>query len=300
MAWTAYNVPAAGYYAACAASPSRYVIYSYDPALTYYGPDGINWTTPTFPALPIPANYQGHVRWIGGSLGFVALVGGPATASTFSSSADGTNWGPVSCTDDQWQDMAYSGTRYVCISNSGYSAQYSANGSSWTFQGTGLTIAMNAIAYGAGLFVAVGPNGCMTSPNGVTWTARTLLGGLYFNVAFGNGMFVATGDNLLASSPNGITWTARSPTLPYGRAIAFGGGMFVIANSGTSDTTTLTSADGVNWTVNANDFPSSQAIGEICFGQGKFLATSLSPGTQVMVGTPQLAPLRRPSAMILA
>ena len=54
-----------------------------------------------------------------------------------------------------------------------------------------------------------------TSPDGVTWTQRTLPASAdWYSVTYGNGVFVAVaqGSSIAATSPDGITWTQR--TLP--------------------------------------------------------------------------------------
>ena len=52
------------------------------------------------------------------------------------------------------------------------------------------------MTYGNGLFVAVGGSGTiLTSPDGVTWTARTSgTGNGLRGVAYGNNTFVAVGE----------------------------------------------------------------------------------------------------------
>lgn len=89
-------------------------------------------------------------------------------------------------------------------------------GTTWTLRNIGSTV--SGIAFGNGMFVAVGPNGAVwTSQNGLAWTARAsgtnddLLG-----VTFANGLFVAVGgfgigDGFarIMSSPDGIGWTTH-------------------------------------------------------------------------------------------
>src|SRR5574341_2002976 len=53
-----------------------------------------------------------------------------------------------------------------------------------------------------------------TSPDGITWTARTIPAGTYRSVAWNGTVFAAVGDSVAATSPDGITWTAR--TMPAG------------------------------------------------------------------------------------
>ena len=75
--------------------------------------------------------------------------------------------------------------------------------------------AWNSVVYGNGLFVAVGNGGIInTSPDGITWTARTCPGTFDIKkVAFGKGVFVAVGTATglvtkpIIRSTDGITWS---------------------------------------------------------------------------------------------
>jgi hypothetical protein len=68
-------------------------------------------------------------------------------------------------------------------------------GTTWTLRDSGTSIGFNNVAYGNGLFVAVGGGGTiLTSSNGVNWTAQT--SGTYYSlqgVAYGNNRFVVVG-----------------------------------------------------------------------------------------------------------
>ena len=89
------------------------------------------------------------------------------------------------------------------------------------------------VAYGAGLFVAVASSGThrvMTSPDGITWTARTAPVHNWWTITYGNGLFVAVGDHIsVMTSPDGITWTARTAVSGnWGYpSITYGNGLFV-------------------------------------------------------------------------
>src|SRR2546423_1444106 len=67
---------------------------------------------------------------------------------------------------------------------------------------------LSAVAYGNGLFVAVGDFGTIeTSSDGVTWTVRHAQAATLSGVAFGNDRFVAVGsDGLTLNSQDGINW----------------------------------------------------------------------------------------------
>ncbi|NCX04185.1 MAG: hypothetical protein EBW68_00165, partial [Actinobacteria bacterium] len=101
---------------------------------------------------------------------------------------------------------------------------------------------------------------------GVTWTAGSIssifTGGVNA-VAYGNGIWVAVGYNsletqngMIASSPDGINWavSASGETIlgeTNGTNVIFGGGIFVVAGeylgTGTVSNTICTSVDGITW-----------------------------------------------------
>jgi len=81
-----------------------------------------------------------------------------------------------------------------------------------------------SVAFGAGLFVAVARGGAgtrvATSPDGITWTARTAAairewaGVTFVESSEGGGFFVAVASEGVISSvmtsPDGITWTLHN------------------------------------------------------------------------------------------
>jgi hypothetical protein len=121
----------------------------------------------------------------------------------------------------------------------------------WSTSSTPFTSATQ-IAFGAGLYVvttsAASPNNIFTSPDLVTWTARTsgLTQGIT-GIQFGNGIFIAVsnGNNGAAYSSNGTTWTVSNPggTTPL-QGLSFANGTFHVAGQNASFTTT----NGVTWT----------------------------------------------------
>lgn len=73
--------------------------------------------------------------------------------------------------------------------------------------------AVYGMIFAAGLFVAdraTSGNTIATSPDGKTWTQRTMPSAGVWHVAYGNGVFVAVnaGGTATAKSTDGITWTA--------------------------------------------------------------------------------------------
>jgi len=125
---------------------------------------------------------------------------------------------------------------------------------------------MTGIAYGAGVFVAVGVTSATglsisTSPTGAVWTARTSLAvaGMTGNpagVAFGNGVFIlvsnSTTNPIQRSTNGGVTWTAPAslpgslPNGTYNQIVTDGNGTWLIGHNG--GTSWLKSTDnGLNW-----------------------------------------------------
>ncbi len=136
----------------------------------------------------------------------------------------------------------------------------------------GSSLTIFDMAYGAGLFVAVGETGMIrTSPTGSTWTTRT--SGLTENitrVAFANGQFVAvTGGGKILTSPDGITWTTRTSgviTSLFG--IAYGAGKWVVC--GSSGVILMSPDDGVNW-VSKSIAGFTENLSGAAYGNGRFV-----------------------------
>ncbi len=76
---------------------------------------------------------------------------------------------------------------------------------------------LQGVAYGNGLFVAVGKGKILTSSDGVMWTEKTsgIISEISFTgVAYGNGTFVAVGDNgSIFTSSDGVNWIPSTGTI---------------------------------------------------------------------------------------
>jgi len=243
--------------------------------------------------------------WTRRSTGTVNELGGlvhdgnrfVATGSggTVLTSPDGTAWTQLTtgATAD-FNRLAYSGTRYVAVGFNGI--HHSTNLTTWTAV-SGTTFDRWAdVVYGNGRFVAATTSttlGVRTSTDGVTWSAATPIAGAGGNTSrliFGNGQFVllmagfGTTPSRIFSSTDGTGWTNRTPAdFPAGVAlesIAFGGGRFVII---TGNRNTLTSTDGLTWTL--NPLPPTLSLGRINYLGSQFAARSATYGAQTYVST---------------
>ena len=125
---------------------------------------------------------------------------------------------------------------------------------SWTLTANISIGVFNAVAYGAGLYVAVGNGGILyTSPDGITWTSRT--SGTATNltgIAWSGAEFIATSSTIAIRSTNGTSWSAAGSN--GGSLMCYSGGIFIVSNG---STTIRLSADGVTW-INSTISSSSQ------------------------------------------
>lgn len=89
-----------------------------------------------------------------------------------------------------------------------------------------------------------------TTSDGVTWSGEQTGGAPFRAVAFGSGMFVAVGDEgRVSSSADGQAWTDTDLGAGEIRDVAFAGGEFVLA----AESTYWTSADGTSWSEAGGD-----------------------------------------------
>jgi len=114
---------------------------------------------------------------------------------------------------------------------------------------------VNSVAYGNGLFVAVG-EGIATSPDGLTWTNRNITPQYPLNrVIYANGKFTAIGNlGVLYNSTTGTSWTNNKFTSSNTiNSITFANGYYIATIDGGS---IIYSSNGVSWTgkyINSSD-----------------------------------------------
>lgn len=185
------------------------------------------------------------------------------------------------------RDSIFTNNMWLAVGDVGSVLVSHDNGDGWTRLDSGVTNVnsdFKGVAYGNGLYVAVGTEGlAATSPDGTNWTIHpTGAGPLQdFNaVAFGNGRFVAVGrgfsdlTNTVATSLDGTNWTFQSAAVLYQLSdVAYLGGMFV-AVGGYKDFagfgTVMTSTDGVSWTAGLTN--ATRDLGGVTHGNGMFVA----------------------------
>jgi len=116
----------------------------------------------------------------------------------------------------------------------------------------------------------VGTNRVSSSTNLSTWTTLPTPPATFFDIAYGNGVFVAVGNGIYATA-DGVTWTPGAlPGGPYVQKITFANGRFVVATEYTSRI--FTSANGVEWTEEPTGVEEAGYFGPPAYGDGIFVA----------------------------
>jgi hypothetical protein len=125
----------------------------------------------------------------------------------------------------------------------------------WQARDSGTSNRLNGVAYGDGMYVAVGQNGTVvTSSDGTNWVHRSLgeTNAELLCVTHGGGRFVAGGrEGVLRSSTDGTNWTngTTPPGVEQIYGVTYGYGLFVAVGQVEHDGTNyiLTSSNGLDW-----------------------------------------------------
>lgn len=218
-----------------------------------------------------------------------------ANGDTDLTSVDGTTWSIKST------NISFNPISVFCnslfIGMSGGNILTSLDGNTWTIKRSynrNDTIEyLTSVAYGSGLFVAVGycavldNDNCysqpcpykmnsglfFTSSDGTTWTqinsgtAITLYNYLT-SVTYGNGLFVAVSpyEDYICSSSDGITWTQNTVDKIDNNSVIYGNGTFIAVGK---DGTIITSPDGTTWTKQNSG--TIKNLNSVVYGKGLFI-----------------------------
>ncbi|MDQ1249498.1 MAG: large repetitive protein [Actinomycetota bacterium] len=246
-------------------------------------------------------------RVLGVVVAFALAVSGTLIGTGTVQAAVGPDWTSRTAVSGRWMSVAHgcpttSTCTFVAVSNAdvGNVVMTSPDGITWTARTASSVGKWWSVAYGNGLFVAVGNGAVMTSPNGVTWTGQAAaVDQQWLSVTYGNGLFVAvanSGTNRIMSSPDGITWTARTaPVANFWNSVTYGNGLFVaVAYSGTGNRV-MTSPDGITWTSRAS--AADRFWSSVTYGNGLFVAVAYSgTGDRVMTSPDGITWTSRASA----
>ena len=196
--------------------------------------------------------------------------------------------GPVTATygdaDFQLVPSSNSNGAYTFSVSPSSVATIIASGITWTSRTSAANTGWYSVAYGNGLWVAVGNNGVMTSLDGITWTSRTSAAdNMWLSVAYGNGLWVAVSHNgNVMTSPDGNTWTLRTSANDNNWcSVAYGNGLWVAVAYWGNGNIVMTSPDGITWTSRTS--ASNDRWSSVAYGNGLFVAVAWSgTGNRVM------------------
>jgi len=130
----------------------------------------------------------------------------------------------------------------------------------------GLTL--NAIAYGNGHWVALGPSGAgYASTDGRTWVEQGDITFEAHDVTYGNGKFVAVGEGSYGvSTDNGQTWTVGNFPSGWYSDVIYAAGQFMATEDDDCNGQFAYSTTGSNWTIVDTD--NSACWADLAYGNG--------------------------------
>lgn len=178
-----------------------------------------------------------------------------------------------------WNQVIFAAGKFVAVSSPIYTSSdcvpaYSYDGINWN-QGNviGGIMKSNCVAYGNGIFIALGPNPAYSS-DGITWNLFS--GPNSASIIFGGGKFLTSGQasGQVQYSVNGTSWATAVLSDQYlvARGMAYGNGKFVVTSSpSNSDSDKAAySNDGITWY--SSSLPDSNRWGSVAYVDGKFVA----------------------------
>ena len=262
--------------------------------------DGVVWR------VARTANVPSGSPITGGAYGAGRCVFARADGTILTSRDSGITWVEQSPVDvslqPRFRAITYANGRFVAVGEVGAYANEafivgSTDGDTWTRVAAGLTIStggfsgsntfrLNAVAYGVGVFVAVGDTMVMlVSPDGVTWVRATPPNSStarLTSVAFDGTGFVAglDGSDYYLTSPDGANWTQRNASgegqdafVPTFLSLAcFEGRTMGVGRFGLI---TTRAGEGA-WQVAAG-FPAVSVTG-VAYGNGRFVNVGFASG----------------------
>lgn len=181
----------------------------------------------------------------------------------------------------------------LTIASLSSSSEAYANGEEWTSVSAPADSAWRSVAYGNGVWIAVGPsapdpavntNRVMRSTDGgLTWSTVSVAQGSWTSVAYGNGVWVAvsseTGDanQVIRSTDGGLSWTAHSAAeANTWLSVAYGNGVWVaVSSDGTNQV--MRSTDGLTWS--AHGAAAAKDWSRVAYGNGVWVAVSTDDGS---------------------
>lgn len=207
---------------------------------------------------------------------FVAVGNG----GKISTSPDGITWTAQTSgfSTTNISGITYGAGTFVAVGASG-KISTSTNGTTWSAQTPVGTVGFQSVTYFNSLFVAganSGGTGVYTSPDGVTWTARTSgSGAIIQRPVIVSGILYFPCTNTFIYSSDAITW--KTKTLPSTTFVKKFGSNY-LANS-TFPGFLWTSTDGIEWTGQNSGFGTTNNVNVVSYNGTDLYVAAGAAGT---------------------
>ena len=247
--WSAITLPSAANWDRGAYNGSLWLIISDGTACATSTDDGASWTTGS-----LPSSHTWSILTCSESLFIAWVQNGSNIYATSADGINWTSRTmPASKSWIAAQYNAYYGYYSVMSADGAWYYSTTGTGS-WTLVTMPTHANYRGLAYNRDVVVATGDTFCATSANGgTTWTSRTIGAGWWFNLGWNGTVFCAmdVSTNKVTTSPDGITWTARTNSTSGSNAnfgvLPWNGEVFCQVYN--SSSTAATSPDGLTWTT---------------------------------------------------
>lgn len=181
-------------------------------------------------------------------------------------SPDGLTWSEINQGGGWIADCAY-GNGMVVSAGGFHFLTATTDGINWNMGGSFTGEHIRGVAFGNGVFVAVGGTDVSVSSDGLTWNVEMLHGAANARyIAYGNGIFVGIGDggSIIASGDSGQSWSVTALGTDAWVSILYGNGYFYIGDGATL----YRSADGIAWQLvnTTNGITPRAIVGSTLFG----------------------------------
>jgi len=205
-AWTGRNAGTTGNLSDVVFGGGRFVAISSTNGAVTSSTDGLTWALQTTTGLPA-SGLQG-IAYEAATSSYV-IVGDGGSIRT---SPDLATWTTrTSPTGAQLRKVTVANNKIVAVSGAGEIITADNSAATWTRTQTSIGRPFNDVAFGNGVWVAVGQNAVYTSTDATTWTDSTFNAANLLAVEFIQGNFIAFSNNHnYFTSTDGLTWQGRS------------------------------------------------------------------------------------------